>query len=295
MSAPNPGEQPTNSPSSPIQPLRLPYGPAPEQFGDFYLPGGHGPHPVVILIHGGYWRARYDLTLMNGLAEDLAARGIAAWNIEYRRVGNKGGGWPGTLLDVARAADYLRVLAPRYNLDLQRIVPIGHSAGGHLALWLAARPRLPASGPLAAANLPMREEDSRDAADARPIPLAGVISLAGVVDLEMAWRLKLSNGAVVELLGGGFDEMPERYAAASPAAMLPLGVPQVLIHGTADENVSIEVSRAYTAAAQAAHDEVTYIELEGVDHFAVIDPTSRAWAITMQALQKLLETRVGSS
>src|ERR1700693_3897757 len=256
----NPEEQSAKL-SAPIKPLRLAYGPAPLQFGDLYVPNIPGPHPIVILIHGGYWRARYGLELMNSLAEDLAKRGYAAWNIEYRRVGDSGGGWPGTFLDVALATDFLRKLAPSYTLDLQRVVPIGHSAGGHLALWLAARPRIPLfvnNSPLAGSQRPGDNEET-----AAPLVLAGAISLAGVVDLELAWRLHLSNDAVVGLLGGSFADVPERYAAASPAAMLPLGVPQVLIHGTNDDSVPLQVSQEYTKTARAVNDPVTYIELDG--------------------------------
>ena len=252
--------------------IRLAYGPGAFQFGDLRLPTGPGPHPTVVLIHGGYWRARYGLKLMTALAKDLAARGYAAWNIEYRRTGNPGGGWPGTFLDVARAADYLREIAPRYVLDLQRVVPIGHSAGGHLALWLAGRPRIPAGDSLAGGG---------------PLVPAGVISLAGVLDLALAWQLHLSMDAVVELLGGTPSEVPERYATTSPAALLPLGVPQVLFHGTADVHVPIEVSQAYARAAQAANDPVTYIELPGVDHFDVINPGSEAWERIVASLKNI--------
>ncbi len=240
---------------------------------------------------------------MTGLAKDLAARGYAAWNIEYRRVGNPGGGWPGTFLDVAQAADYLREIAPGYALDLKRVVPIGHSAGGHLALWLAGRPRIPAGDPLAGSNL---KEDLHPCGEnsvpvgarvvgsggeglyGRPLVPAGAISLAGVVDLALAWQLHLSMDAVVELLGGTPDEVPERYAATSPAVLLPLGVPQVLFHGMADVHVPIEVSRTYAKAALAANDPVTCNELPGVDHFDVITPGSGAWAKTIEALQELL-------
>jgi len=292
--------------------IRLAYGPGAFQFGDLRLPAGPGPgpHPTVVLIHGGYWRARYGLKLMTGLAKDLAARGYAAWNIEYRRIGNPGGGWPGTFLDVAQATDYLREIAPTYALDLKRVVPIGHSAGGHLALWLAGRPRIPAGDPLAGSNLkedlhPCGENSvpvgARVVGSGReglygtlsggqvcPLVPAGAISLAGVVDLALAWQLHLSMDAVVELLGGTPDEVPERYAATSPAVLLPLGVPQVLFHGTADVHVPIEVSQAYAKAALAANDPVTYIELPGVDHFDVITPGSGAWTKTIEALQELL-------
>jgi acetyl esterase/lipase len=280
----NPDEQPTKIPTS-TKPIRVAYGPEDLQFGDLYLPNQSGTHPIVVLIHGGYWRAHYGLELMNSLAQDLSKRGYAAWNIEYRRVGNPGGGWPGTFQDVALATDYLRKLAPSYTLDLKKVVTIGHSAGGHLAFWLAARIRIPEfaqHSPLAGSELP--GEDKENAA---PLALAGTISLAGVVDLEMAWRLHFSNDAVVELLGGTIANVPERYIAASPAAMLPLRVPQVLIHGTSDESVPIEVSQTYAKAARSVNDPITYVELEGVDHLDVIDPHSQAWAITINELQKL--------
>jgi len=261
--------------------LRLAYGPGAFQFGDLRLPASPGPHPTVVLIHGGYWRAHYGLKLMTRLAKDLVARGYAAWNIEYRRTGNPGGGWPGTFLDVARAADFLREIAPNYALDLQRVVPIGHSAGGHLALWLAGRSRIPAGDPLAGSSF------KGDNAGDGPFLPAGVISLAGVVDLAMAWQLHLSKDAVVELLGGTPGEVPERYASTSPVALLPLGVPQVLFHGTADGHVPIEVSQAYAQAARAANDPVTYIELPGVDHFEVIDPGSEAWERIVETLKDI--------
>ena len=273
-----PKEKPSSTP-----PVRLAYGPEYLQIGELYLPEAGGPHPVIPLIHGGYWRNRYDLTLMDSLAEDLARRGYAAWNIEYRRAGDSGGGWPGTFLDVARAIDYIRVLAPQYHLDAQRVVPIGHSAGGHLAFWLAARPRIPADSPLAGSSITVQEGEQ-----AAPLPLTGAISLAGVLDLTTAWRLHLSNDAVVELLGEKWPDAPERYAAASPAALLPFGVPQILIHGTRDSHVPIEISRDYAAKAKALGDPVTYLELEGIDHFDVIDPRSTAWESTIEALSSIL-------
>ncbi len=256
--------------------LRLNYGATSLNFGDLYLPEGDGPFPTVILIHGGFWRNPYDLTLMAGLAEDLARRGIAAWNIEYRRLGDTGGGWPGTMLDVAQAADYLLELGAHYPLDMDKIVSIGHSAGGHLAFWLAARHRIPPDSVLAPPHT--------------PFALAGAISQAGVVDLELAWRMKLGRGAAAELLGGSPTKAPDRYAAASPAALLPLGIPQIIVHGSADDRVPYAVSEAYTREAQAAGDDVTLITLPGADHFALIDPVSEAWAKTAQTLQVLVKS-----
>jgi len=260
---------------------RLSYGSDPLQFGELYLPQDPGPHPIAILIHGGFWRAAYDLTLMTGLAEDLARQGIAAWNIEYRRVGDVGGGWPGTLLDVAQATDYLPTIAARYNLAMQQVVTTGHSAGGHLALWLAARSKIPQQSILAAPGT--------------PLTLAGAVSLAGVADLEHSWRLNLGKGAASELLGGGFDEVPERYAVASPAALLPTGIPQVLLHGTEDDRVPLIVSQQYAQKALQAGDAVTLIELAGADHFVVIDPASTAWSATVAEIRRLLSLATGSS
>jgi acetyl esterase/lipase len=285
MHSPNSDKQRADT-HAPIKPLHLKYGPEPLQFGDLYVPEAPGTYATVILIHGGYWRARYGLDLMTNLAEDLVIRGYAAWNIEYRRVGDLGGGWPETLLDVALATDYLRKLADTYSLNLQKVVPIGHSAGGHLAFWLLARPRIPLF--VHNSELINTQHLDDDKETATPLALVGAIALAGVVDLEMAWKLNLSNGAVVELLGGSFTDVPERYLAASPAAMLPLGVPQVLIHGTRDDSVPLEVSQAYAKAARAVNDTVTFIVLDRVDHFDVIDPHSKAWAITIKELQKLV-------
>ncbi|HLQ29293.1 MAG TPA: alpha/beta hydrolase [Ktedonobacteraceae bacterium] len=276
---PNPAGQTPES-----RTIRLVYGSEPLHFGELHLPTGAGPHPVVILIHGGFWRVPYGYSLMSSLAEDLAQRGSAAWNIEYRRLGDPNGGWPATLLDVARATDSLRTIAHTYALDLQRVVTVGHSAGGHLALWLVARSRIAKGNILAGTSIP----DSENERGNTPLALRGAVSQAGVSDLVMGWRMNLGAGAVQELLGGSFTDHPERYAAASPAALLPLGVPQVLIHGTADDRVPFEMSRAYAQAAQAAGDSIRLIELVGGDHFALINVFSEAWAITVGAVKELL-------
>jgi len=253
--------------------LRLAYGDEPCQYGDFYVPEDGKRHPVVILIHGGFWRAAYELSLMTKLAEDLVIRGIAVWNIEYRRVGNSGGGWPGTLLDVARANDYLRTIADDHDLDLARVVAVGHSAGGHLALWLGARNKLTTGS----------EPTNNDIR----LSLCGVVSLAGAMDLEHVWQLGLGNDAVVELLDGSPEEVPERYAMASPLEHLPLGIEQVLLHGTEDDRVPLIVSQEYADKARRSGDTVKLIKLVGGDHFVVIDPASTAWNRTVEEIKRL--------
>nr|BBH95795.1 hypothetical protein KTA_39940 [Thermogemmatispora argillosa] len=258
--------------------IRLNYGSQPLHFGELRLPSSPGPYAVVVLIHGGFWRNPYDLSLMTGLAKDLTAHGLATWNIEYRRLGDAGGGWPGTLQDVALAVDFLPQVAESYRLDLRRLVCVGHSAGGQLALWLAARPLL--------ARQALGAEQPSFATE-QALPLRGVVSLAGVADLEAGWQRHLGRDAVAELLGGSPADVPERYRLASPAALLPLGVPQVLIHGTADDRVPVEISRSYAERAQRAGDQATLVELPDVDHFALIDPGSAAWQKTRELVLAL--------
>lgn len=222
------------------------YGSRPEQVLDLRLPKGRGPHPVALLLHGGFWRARYDRSHVGALAVDLARRGFAAVNVEYRRAG-AGGGIPETLEDVEAAAEAVGSLdAP---LDRSRIVAIGHSAGGHLTLWLAG------TGKVAAA-----------------------VSLAGVCDLAAAAEDGLGEGAAVELAGGLPAERPDAYAVADPMRRLPTGVPQLLAHGDADDRVPVDQSRRYARAARAAGDRCELLELRGVGHFELIDPRGEAWA-----------------
>ena len=246
--------------------MRSSYGPDTAQMGELRVPPGAGPHPVIVLLHGGLWLADYGLDLMTPLAEDLTAHGVATWNVEYRRLGDDGGGWPGTFLDVAAGCDHLRRLAPAHGLDPSRVVSLGHSAGGHLALWVAARARLP------------RAEDPLFVAD--PLPLRGAVSLAGIPDLRRAAELGFS--AVRRLLGGTPAEVPARYALGSPAALLPLGVQQVLVHGTDDRVVPLALSEDYRAAATARGDTVELVALPGIGHFEPIDPGSRAWPVARE-------------
>ena len=234
------------------------YGADADQVANVHRPAGGGPWGVVALLHGGFWRDRYDRTLMTPLANDVAARGYLAWNVEYRRVG-RGGGWPGTLDDVGAALDALREVD---GADTTRVVTVGHSAGGHLALWLAAR-----------------------GGAVRP---RAAVSLAGVCDLVHGAELGLGAGAVEGFLGGSPQEVAERYADASPAAHLPLGVPQLLVHGGRDDVVPPVVSRAYAEAARAAGDDVELVEDAGADHVDVIDPGHALWAAVLERLPALL-------
>jgi len=252
---------------------RIAYGSAPTQFGELWVPPGPGPHPVAVVIHGGCWSAEYGEAHIRPVCAALARAGVAAWCLEYRRVGDAGGGWPGTFEDVARGADHLRAIAPAHGLDLQRVVAVGHSAGGHLALWLAGRARLPAADPL-------RGKD--------PLALRGVVGLAPIPDLARAAGEHVCGNAVPELLGGTPAAQPARYGAASPLALLPLGVPQEIVHGRADRIVPVALSEAYVAAARAKNDTANLVAVEGAGHFDVIAPTSKAWAAVEQAVRSLV-------
>jgi len=254
--------------------MRIYYGSNPNQFGDLRLPEGEGPFPVLLVIHGGFWYDRYGLDLMDDMAVDFTRKGLATWNIEYRRVGQEGGGWPGTLVDVAAAADYLTQIAVSCNLDVQRTATIGHSAGGHLALWLAARSRLQSDSPLF---------------NPAPLPLIGAVSLAGVADLQEMWAVRKENSPVVDFLGGRPDEVPERYRDASPLELLPFGVPSIVIHGLDDVHVPISVSEQYINRAKEIDAPVTLVTLPGVEHFKLIQPDSDAWSSVVDAVFHLYE------
>jgi acetyl esterase/lipase len=251
------------------------YGLAEQQFGDLRLPEGEGPFPVVVIIHGGCWLSAYGLDLMDGMATELTAKGYATWNLEYRRVGDEGGGWPGTFLDVAAGTDHLRTLAERFPLDLARVVVVGHSAGGHLALWLASRAGLPADSPIRGAD---------------PLPLAGVVSLAGITDLEayLVREGRACGTSVDELVGGLPELVPERYAQASPIARLPLGVPRVLITGDLDRIVPLSHVAPYVAKAETLGDPVVSRTAAGAGHFELIAPGTPAWEEVELAISELL-------
>jgi acetyl esterase/lipase len=238
------------------------YGPDPSQHAELTRPAGRA-RGVVVVIHGGFWRSRYDLSLGRPLAASLASHGWVAYNIEYRRVGS-GGGWPGTFDDVAAAID---ALAEVDDLDTTTVVALGHSAGGHLAVWAAGRPKLTGS-PWAQPR----------------VPVTAAISQAGVLDLGAAADADLGGGAVQDFMGGARDD---RYRLADPAQVVPLDVPVRCIHGTGDDVVPLSQSTAYVERAVRAGADARVTEVDG-DHFVLIDPASDAWSRTLEMLAELV-------
>ena len=204
---------------------RLSYGPYPLHFGELRWPEGPGPHAVIVVIHGGCWRAENDGAHIAPLSAVLTSLGYATWTVEYRRVGDDGGGWPGTFLDVGKGVDFLRTIAEQHPLDLSKVVLLGHSAGGHLAMWCAARHRLPATSELFTPD---------------PLPVRGVVSLAGISDLRAySAGTGYCNESAVALMGGTPEEQPDRYDQASPLELLPSGVHQRILHGSLDAIVPV--------------------------------------------------------
>jgi acetyl esterase/lipase len=239
---------------------RLPYGTDPNQFGDLRIPKASRPFPVVMNIHVVVWRAKYGLEHAGHLCAALTKKGIATWNLEYRRVGNAGGGWPGSFEDVANGFRFLPQLAKQYKLDVSRALVMGHSAGGQLALCLAAHE--PA--------------------------LTRAVSLGGVVDLQRAFELHLSNDAVVEFLGGKPADVAEHYQEADPMQLSIKKARQILICGTKDDVVPPSFSKKYAEAKHAKGEDVKLIEIADADHFDVIDPRSDAWKRVEGAVSELL-------
>lgn len=232
---------------------RVAYGADPNQFLDVRIPREKGPHAILLNIHGGYWRAKYDLAHAGQLCEALRAAGLATFNIEYRRVGNAGGGWPGTFEDVRAAYRFILQQRSRFDLDAERLVVMGHSAGAQLALCLVAHET------------------------AHETMISSVISLAGVADLKKAFTLHLSHDAVAEFLGGTPEAVHDHYREADPMELSIPRARQWLIHGLEDDTVPPEFSRDYVATKKKAGEAAEILEIPKASHFDPIDPASKAF------------------
>jgi acetyl esterase/lipase len=253
----------------------LPYGEDTNQIGELRLPAGPGPHPIIVLVHGGCWMPQASRYLA-AMGDELKKDGIASWNIEYRRIGQPGGGWPGTYLDVGHAIDYLRTIAPRYQLDLTHAAVLGHSAGGHLAMWAGSRRRLASTSPLYIAN---------------PLPIRGVINLAGVIDMaaDIAHYEEMCRGPVItSLMGGSTAAVPERYREVSVRTFLPLGLSQVLIWGDREDYVPQPLVEQYVAAAARSGDRARLILVPAAGHFETASPFTSAWPVVREAVRSML-------
>ncbi|MGV7207905.1 alpha/beta hydrolase [Oxalobacteraceae bacterium A2-2] len=252
------------------------YGAAPSQYAELFLPSGPGPFPLAAIIHGGCWTVQFGgIVQMRAMAADLVRHGVAVWNVEYRRYDEPGGGYPGMYQDVGAALDRLRTLAPQHRLDLGRVVLVGHSAGGHLAQWGAARARLPAASPLYAAD---------------PLPVRAVVSLGGLADLrnEEALIQSSCDRSRAQLAGLPSAARPDVYSDTSPAELLPTGVPLVLVHGELDTISPPRVGEDYARRARAAGDEAEMIVLPGGSHYDEVSAASPTWRITGARIRKAL-------
>ena len=250
---------------------RLKYGSGDLNFGDLYLPNvDAGQHvPLVMFVHGGWWKNAFGLEYCGHLCGALRGIGIGAWSVEYRRVGDSGGGWPGTFQDVAAGFDFIRTLADSYPIDLQKVVVAGHSAGGHLAMWLAGRPNIPESSPLHG--------------PAPALSVHGVVSLAGAVDLRLTidlagyFTFAHDKHEVKNFMGGLPEDVPDRYAAGDPGMLLPIAAPQWLLQGTEDDQIPPDLPRRWAENGKRMGDPVTVTKIAGADHFDVVDPQSKSW------------------
>lgn len=247
---------------------RLQYGSHTEQFGELYLPDSNKLRPVIILIHGGCWCSQFGLSQLGKLSQSLTNLGFAVWNLEFRRLGN-GGGWLTTFEDISQGADFLQSIAKKYSLDLSRTIAMGHSAGGHLALWLAGRHHLPHKSKLFSETT---------------LKLQRVVSLAGIPDLEQGVKQNICRGACQELVGGLPHEVPERYLQASPHHLLPLNIPHWHLVGELDPIVPSRYLSTFIEKAKKL-DQVHYEIIPNIGHFEIVMPGTISWPYIKKAVQ----------
>jgi len=272
MTWPDLKERPLPAPTHTVQ-----YGKGATEVADLWLPDGPGPHPVVVMVHGGCWQKQIaDRTLMNYAAEALRAQDMAVWNIEYRGVDETGGGYPGTFQDVAQAADALRDVAAKHNLDLNRVAAYGHSAGGHLALWLAARPRLPATSPLHTA---------------KPLRISTVLNIGGLADLKASALVTDPTclASIMDTLTGPPSAArPDVFSDTSPAELLPLGLRQISVNGDRDRIAPAQLGHRYTGRAKAAGDPAETVVISNTGHVELIAPGTAAFDAEIALLKDAL-------
>ena len=269
--------------SRPVLPAdhRIHYGSGPCHFGDLWLPAKmSGPPPVIVFVHGGWWKSKYELGYAGYICDALKRAGIACWTLEYRRVGSTGGGWPTTFQDVAAGFEYLKEVANQYPLDLSRVYTMGHSAGGHLAFWLAGRYHI---------------DPNSEVAHPQPVlSLKGAIALAGAVGLQLTIEqsgdgiFAHDRDEVFALMGGTPEQFGERYRAGDPAALLPLAAPQLLIQGTRDNQIPPQLPAEWVKLAHSRGSVASVNIIPEADHFDVVDPESKAWPQVLQSIRSLV-------
>jgi acetyl esterase/lipase len=254
------------------------YGPAPSQFAELFIPAGKGPFPVAVLVHGGCWTKEFGgIIQLRNMAGALRARGIAVWNVEYRRVDEDGGGYPGTYQDINAALDLLATKAPASSLDLQRVVAVGHSAGGQLVQWIAGRSRIAASSPLY---------------QAQPVPVRSVVSLGGLADLrnEQALIKSSCDRDMVDLTGLPSATRPDVFSDTNAAELMPNGSHTVLVTGELDTVSPPRVAHDYAVRAAKAGDRADVVILPGASHYDEVATTSAAWPTVLQVIETALQT-----
>jgi acetyl esterase/lipase len=261
----------------PVPNASFAYGSAPSQFAELFIPGGPGPFPVAVLVHGGCWTKEFGgITQLRNLAGALAERGIASWNVEYRRVDEPGGGYPGTYQDINAALSMLAQQASRYPLDLNRLVAVGHSAGGQLVQWMAGRARIPS-------NSPLYQPD--------PLPVKNVVSLGGLADLrrEQALIKSSCDREIGQLTGAPSDKRPDVFADTNAGDLLPNGSRTILVTGELDKISPPRVARDFAARARAAGDAAEVVILPGASHYDEVAASSHSWPLVLQAIESALK------